>query len=56
MARKYCSSRPLVVKCVFLLSVFALLGKLGINLQKTRLFLLFSIFGGALLTNALVFP
>lgn len=56
MAGKYCSSRPLIVKCVLPLQMFALLGKLRISLQKIRLFLLFSIFGGALLTNALVFP
>lgn len=56
MAGKCCSSRPLVVKCVLPLQMFALLGNLGISLQKTRLFLLFSIFGGVLLTNTLVFP
>lgn len=55
MAGKYYSSWPLVVKCVLLLQMFALLGKLDTSLQKTCLFLLFSIFGVVLSTNAFVF-
>lgn len=55
MAGKYYSSWPLVVKCVLLLQMFALLGKLDTSLQKTCLFLLFSIFGVVLSTTALVF-
>lgn len=56
MAGKYCSSRLQVVKYDLPRQMFAFFDKLVIGLQKTCLFLSFSISGAVLSTTALVFP